>query len=67
MAGEEKATEGAVKTTSIIFPRENPRSWIRPPTKESPQSYNSNTLPEMEHTSVNVYDNGKLFSFLKLL
>nr|GMC47009.1 nuclear pore complex protein NUP98A-like isoform X2 [Ipomoea batatas] len=60
MAGEGKATEGVVKTNSAIFPRENPRSWISPPSKESPQSNNSNTLPEMEHTSINVYGNGNV-------
>ncbi|XP_031119632.1 nuclear pore complex protein NUP98A-like isoform X3 [Ipomoea triloba] len=60
MAGEEKATEGVAKTNSAIFPRENPRSWIHPPTKESPQSHNPNTLPEMEHTSINVYGNGNV-------
>ncbi|XP_019188865.1 PREDICTED: nuclear pore complex protein NUP98B-like isoform X2 [Ipomoea nil] len=53
MAGEEKATEGVAKTNSVIFPRENPQSWIHPPTKESPQSHNPNTSPEIEHTSIN--------------
>ncbi|CAH9076744.1 unnamed protein product [Cuscuta europaea] len=58
-AGEGKSTGGA-KMNFVIFPRENPRSWIHPPAKECSQSHSPKIFPDMEHTSITLCESGNV-------